>query len=397
MFGIKYCIDRRIRRRIQFTFHWNHRHSVAQNAARKCFIIDFRQIDQLPIQRTYQRRTRSRDLRRFRLRQIPVFEQNQCEHEGQSHRNHKTDHCIDKIHTVIGINIHGHTRNTRAYRRKSLYFRQTDEKTADKAGCAHTHHHFFMLQGHTVQSRLGNTEQSGDTGRNRGGTKIFILRFQSYCQTCSAFRNVMCQRRRKVQHVKSRIRDRCHRIRYKRLVHTQGDHKWQDRRNQRHCQPAKAVVKSKNHGGQKRSDIIAQRSQDQKCYRERNRKAHQRHKEYPDRFRADLVEKPLDDRHKRHGQNRREYLSRITHILKRQAKERRAAFGCQQRRRIGIDHGAHSRYGYQPIDVQLRRRSHCYKNRQIIERRIRHIIKHFVDRVVCRQYSKRRQYGQQRF
>ena len=194
----------------------------------------------------------------------------------------------------------------------------------------------------------------------------------------------MCQRCRQVQHIKTRVGQRRHRIRYQRLMHAQRDHERQDSCNNCHRKPAHGVVQCKNRGRQQRANIVAKWAEQQQPYREADCEAQQRHKEYADCFRAPFVAPALDKRKENDHKNRREYLSGVTNILQRNPKELRATFCCKQRRCVRVDHCRRSRNRYQPVALKLGCRSERNQNRQIVKRRISDIVEHLINDVISR-------------
>ena len=92
--------------------------------------------------------------------------QDQGQDKGQHSGDHECDDGIHEVLAVIRINVHGHGSNAGADGRKGLDLGQANEQAADEAGNDNGRHDLLVLQGNAVQSRLGDAEQTGDTGRN---------------------------------------------------------------------------------------------------------------------------------------------------------------------------------------------------------------------------------------
>ena len=267
MLGIEDGIHSAVGRGIEFANLGNNRHAVTQHLAGEHFVGDLGDVHQLAGQRCVNTAVALHlGFGSFRFRLILV--QDQSDDKGQNHRQNQADAGIDEVHAVVGVDVHGHGGDAGAHSGEGLDLGQADKQAAQEAGSHNTHHNLLVLQGNTVQSRLGDAEQAGDTGGNRGGAQVLILGLQGHCQAGAAFGDVMRQRGGQIQHIKAGACNGGNRVRNQGLVHAQRNHEGQDGGNQSNSSPTQGIVQSQNCSGQQGADVIAQRSQHQQGYRE---------------------------------------------------------------------------------------------------------------------------------
>ena len=235
-----------------------------------------------------------------------------------------------------------------------------------------------MLQGNTVQSRLGDAEQAGDASGDRGSAQVLVLSFQSNTQAGTALRDVVCQRSRHVQHFKAGVRNRSNCVGDQSLMHAHGDHEGQHGSQQSNGQPAQRVVQSQDHGGQQSTDVVAQRSEDDQCHREANAEAQHGHKEHADGLGAPLVGPLFNKGHENDGQDSREYLSAVSDILQLDAEEVSTALGSQQSGNAGVDHGSSQSHSHQLVAVELGCSGEGDHDGQVVQSCICHADKHLI-------------------
>ena len=386
MLGAEHGLDHAVSGSVQLTLLGHHGNAVAQDLLGENFILDLFQSNGLALQGAADGGIRSCCVCSSLGSGcsglilcgglVLIQEEGQC--EGSHNRDHQTNCSPQDVLAVIRVNEHGHASQTGAHGNECLDLHQANEQTADEAGGHNGHHDLLVLQGNTVQSRLGDAEQAGDASGDRGSAQVLVLGLQSNAQAGTALGNVVCQRSRHVQHFKTGVRNRSNCVGDQSLMHAHGDHEGQHGSQQSNGQPAQRVVQSQDHGGQQSTDVVAQRSEDDQCHREADAEAQHGHKEHADGLGAPLVGPLFNKGHENDGQDGREHLAAVSDVLQLDAEEVSTALGSQQSGNIGMDHGSSQSHRHQLVAVELGCSGEGDHDGQVVQSCICHADKHLI-------------------
>ena len=386
MLGAEHGLDHAVCRGVQLTLLGHHGNAVAQDLLGEHFILDLFQCNGLALQGAADGGIRSSCVCSSLGSGcsglilcgglVLIQEEGQC--EGNNNGDHQTNCSPQDVLGVVRVNEHGHASQAGTHGNECLDLHQANEQTADEAGSHNGHHDLLVLQGNTVQSRLGDAEQAGDASRNCGSAQVFILSLQSNAQAGTALGNVVCQRSGHVQHFKTGVGNRSNCIGDQSLVHAHGDHEGQHSSQQSNGQPAQRVVQSKDHSGQQGANVVTQRSEDDQCHREADAEAQHGHKEHADGLGAPLVGPLFNKGHENDGQDGREHLAAVSDVLQLDAEEVSTALGSQQSGNAGVDHGSSQSHRHQLVAVELGCSGEGDHDRQVVQSRICHADEHLI-------------------
>ena len=386
MLGAEHGLDHAVSGSVQLTLLGHHGNAVAQDLLGENFILDLFQSNGLALQGAADGGIRSCCVCSSLGSGcgglilcgglVLIQEEGQC--EGNNNGDHQTNCSPQDVLAVIRVNEHGHASQTGAHGNECLDLHQANEQTADEAGGHNGHHDLLVLQGNTVQSRLGDAEQAGDASGDRGSAQVFVLGLQCNAQAGTALRDVVCQRSRHVQHFKAGVRNRSNCVGDQSLMHAHGDHEGQHGSQQSNGQPAQRVVQSQDHGGQQSTDVVAQRSEDDQCHREADAEAQHGHKEHADGLGAPLVGPLFNKGHENDGQDGREHLAAVSDVLQLDAEEVSTTLGSQQSGNAGVDHGSSQSHRHQLVAVELGCSGEGDHDGQVVQSCICHADEHLI-------------------
>lgn len=265
------------------------------------------------------------------------------------------DEGVDDVHRVLGVHEHRDAREARTDGDEGVHVCEAHVGTGAKGTHDDGDERPPVLQRDAVESRLGDAEERGDAGRERGRAEALVLGAERDAKGGARLREVVREGCSEVQRLAAGVGDCRDRRGEECLVHADGDDEGEHAGEERHGDPTEGLVPADDGGREERPEPEAKWPDGKHGDRYHDEEAHERHEEDADRAGRDAVEEALDPPEQDHRQDRGEYLRCVADGWHGDAEQRDAAVLSDERRESGEHEHRHGTERHRSVDLQLRR------------------------------------------